>query len=303
MNAPLTRMGASAAARLVAATLLLVIACAQAAAAAAPERYTQGLLWKVEAQGVAPSYVFGTAHVADPRVTRLPEPVRAAFDSATSFAMEVTLNKPFEEYGKRMVYTGKRNLPAALGQRLYDQIAPVALKAGVPREVLPHLRPWAVLFVLTSPRDDPSKVLDHQLYLRARAQKKPVYELETVAESFAPFANLSESDQIVLLRDALEHHARIPEIHQRVIETYLKGDLAALMRMTEEGIGDGPKSKLHRFVLMRLNDERNVNMARRMDVLAKRGGAFMALGALHLYGEQGVLALLEKRGHRLTRVY
>lgn len=44
-------------------------------------------------------------------------------------------------------------------------------------------------------------------------------------------------------------------------------------------------------------------MAGRMDARLKEGGAFVAIGALHLYGNDGVLALLQKRGWRITRVY
>jgi hypothetical protein len=59
-----------------------------------------------------------------------------------------------------------------------------------------------------------------------------------------------------------------------------------------------------RAVLMqRLLDERNIRMADRADVLLKNGRAFIAVGALHLYGERGVLALLANRGYRVTRMY
>jgi uncharacterized protein len=285
------------------AALLISAACVHALAAAVPERYGQGLLWKVEAAGVAPSYVFGTAHLSDPRVTRLPQPVRESFDAAKSFAMEVSQETVFQQLGKRMVYSGKRSLPAALGQPLYEQVAPLITSAGVPRQLVPRLKPWAATFFLMGSRDS-GTVLDQQLYLRARAQKKPVYELETVSEAIAPFANLSESDQIVLLRDTLAQSERMGAAEQVLIGLYLKGDLAALARLMDEAIPDGPKAKLYRWVFWhQLLDVRNVNMARRMDVLAKTGGAFMAVGALHLYGDSGVLALLEKRGYRLTRVY
>lgn len=291
-------------ATLFASALLLLAAVCESTAAAAPERYTQGLLWKVEAPGVAPSYVFGTMHVSDPRVTRLPRPVQESFDSATAFAMEVTPDKCLAQIGKRMVYTGKRSLPAALGQPLYDQLVPVAVQAGVPREILPRIKPWLLVLVLSmaGAQGESRPHLDHQLYLRARAQKKPVYELETVSEAIAPFANLSEGDQIVLLRDTLGQHALLSASLPDRIDTYLRGDLAALARLSEE-FGEGPNSRLYKWVLIKLIDERNVNMARRMDMLVKAGGAFMALGALHLYGEKGVLALLEKRGHRVTRVH
>lgn len=50
-------------------------------------------------------------------------------------------------------------------------------------------------------------------------------------------------------------------------------------------------------------DERNMRMAEHMQLQLKAGRAFIAVGALHLYGERSVLALLESRGYRISRVY
>jgi uncharacterized protein YbaP (TraB family) len=48
--------------------------------------------------------------------------------------------------------------------------------------------------------------------------------------------------------------------------------------------------------------DRNVVMAFRMQRELRRGNAFIALGALHLYGTDGVLARLEADGYRAARV-
>jgi uncharacterized protein YbaP (TraB family) len=53
----------------------------------------------------------------------------------------------------------------------------------------------------------------------------------------------------------------------------------------------------------RVVHDRSVVMAFRMQRELRRGAAFVALGALHLYGDKGVLALLEADGYRSTRVY
>ena len=53
----------------------------------------------------------------------------------------------------------------------------------------------------------------------------------------------------------------------------------------------------------RLLDDRNVSMMQSMLPLLLQGEAFVAIGALHLPGEGGVLDLLEQRGYRVTRAY
>jgi uncharacterized protein YbaP (TraB family) len=53
----------------------------------------------------------------------------------------------------------------------------------------------------------------------------------------------------------------------------------------------------------RVIHDRNVVMAFRMQRQLRRGDAFVALGALHLYGERGVLALLEEDGYQAARVF
>jgi uncharacterized protein YbaP (TraB family) len=49
--------------------------------------------------------------------------------------------------------------------------------------------------------------------------------------------------------------------------------------------------------------KRNKRMAERMQKVLKKGNAFIAIGALHLPGEMGVLRLLEKQGYRVSMVY
>ena len=56
-------------------------------------------------------------------------------------------------------------------------------------------------------------------------------------------------------------------------------------------------------LMRRLLTERNHNMAQRMPVRLKEGNAFIAVGALHLPGDDGLLQLLSKAGYRVTRVY
>ena len=53
----------------------------------------------------------------------------------------------------------------------------------------------------------------------------------------------------------------------------------------------------------KLIDERNATMVRRMQPRLREGGALIAVGAMHLPGERGLLRLLLDRGYQLERVY
>jgi uncharacterized protein len=291
--------------RTVALVLIAMLLAAGAFAEPAASRpYTQGLLWQVESAGAAPSYVFGTVHLADPRVTALPAPVRERFDAARGFTMEVTLEAAnIVLLAKRMIDTDGRDLSSVIGPALFEKVAAAAPALGVPPGLLPMFRPWAIALLLMVPPEDPEKILDQQLYRRALAQMKTVHELETVDEQVRVFEGLGAEDEIALLRHALESRARRPETLERLITAYLERDLAALMRISEEDRGDAAARRLGRTLRERLLDERNVRMAARMEPHVRAGGAFIAVGALHLYGERGVLARLESRGFRLNRVY
>ena len=54
----------------------------------AAERYEHGLLWRIEGTGAPASHVFGTVHLADPRVTSLPPAVARELDQARSLTLE-----------------------------------------------------------------------------------------------------------------------------------------------------------------------------------------------------------------------
>jgi hypothetical protein len=89
-----------------------------------------------------------------------------------------------------------------------------------------------------------------------------------------------------------------------VVDAYLARDLAGLWRISQESRGGGSEERrLNEVLMRRLLHERNIRMAERSEARLREGGAFIAVGALHLYGDGGVLSLLEQRGWRVTRVY
>jgi len=273
-----------------------------AAPAPAAESFERGLLWRIEGKGASPSHVFGTVHLADPRVTKLPPVVARELDQASSVSLEVTLdNSNILQLANRMVYTDGRDLQTVAGAELFGKAAAITAELGLPEPALRMFKPWAVALILSAPPQDPANVLDFVLARRAQEKGKPVHELEGMEEQVAAFEGFPEAEQVTLLRQAVENRGRMEEWIGRIVEAYLARDLAAMHRISEEGSG-GDRRANEAFA-DRLLYRRNERMVERMQARLAEGGAFIAVGALHLHGSRGVPALLEQKGYRVTRVY
>ena len=285
--------------------IVFLLALAQIAQAGADEQYDRGLLWRIEKAGHAPSYVFGTVHVDDPRVTRLPEPVVRRFDTATSFTMEVVFDPAaVTRLATRMVYSDGRDLLKVAGADLYGKVAKAAGSAGMPPEVLRLFKPWAVSMLLIMPQLEHGEILDVMLMRRAREQLKAVHELETVDEQVALFENLPEHDQLLMLRHTIDNLDASRRGLRELVDAWLARDLAAIAKISDRIESTDPEiiSFNERFTVQLL-DERNKRMVSRMQSRLRAGGAFIAIGALHLHGARGVLALLAREGYVVTREY
>lgn len=132
----------------------------------------------------------------------------------------------------------------------------------------------------------------------------PVYFLETADDQIAALEGMSATEQVALLRLAVESQPELPALIRRLIEAYLQRDLALMWRINEASIMDRPDLKpLSELFAQRLLYDRNRRMVEHMQPQLTQGNAFIAVGALHLYGEKGILGLLERDGWRVTRVY
>jgi uncharacterized protein YbaP (TraB family) len=278
-------------------------------ARAATQRYRKGLLWRVTRKGSAPSHVYGTIHVPDPRVADMPRPVRDAFARSRSLMVEfVPDGYARERFVEAAMYLDRRTLRDELGaedfERAVEQLAPI----GLSREFVAKLKPWGVLLNLreaagaaVSPKSSP---LDTQLLELAQERRIPLAQIEEVEEQVFTFDELPMESQVALLRHALAHREELRALAEGTLQAYLAGDLGEIWRLREEHVRRHPAIAAHQAVLTkRVLLDRNVVMAFRMQRELRRGHAFVALGALHLYGEKGVLALLAQDGYRAARVY
>jgi hypothetical protein len=285
-------------------TAALALALAPAGSRAAG-RFEHGLLWRVRAKNAAPSHIYGTIHVSDPRLAQLPAPVQKAFDGARTLMLEfVPDGYAKQRFLEAALFLDGQTLEQKIGaedfERAYRHLAPF----GLAREFVNKMKPWGVLLNLHNPKGGDGSPIDTQLLELARSRRMPLSQIEEVEEQVFTFDEFPMESQVALLKHSLAHAPELIVLGERTLEAYLARDLARIWRLREEFAARYPPIARHQAVMnKRVVHDRNVVMAFRMQRELRRGNAFIAVGALHLYGADGVLARLEADGYRAARVF
>ena len=283
--------------------LLLLLACLLPAQLPAEDVGQRGLLWEVGRAGLPASYLFGTIHSEDPAVLALPAPVQQAFDAAHSLVLETLLDLDAMLYSSQIMLLGEgRLLSEITGKPLFEQAARAIRTRGIPELVLDRMKPWAAAVTLSMPPPETGEVLDMRLYQRALQAGKPVFGLETIREQLAIFDDMPEREQLALLQDAVENFPEIDSLHRELLDAWLERDLEALMAINLETMQAGDRELATEFQ-DRLIVTRNRLMAERLQAYLQEGDVFVAVGALHLPGETGLLNLLQQHGYTVRVIY
>jgi len=277
--------------------------CLQAAAA---ERFTKGTLWRVTRPGTVPSHVFGTIHLADPRVLEIPAPVVRALEHSRSFAMESPPSGPQDwQMAEAVELPAGQTLEPLIGAPAYAKLRAELARRDIPDAVVARLKPWAALANITvTPEGYESATLDMKLFELARARKLRIEALESNDEQVAAFDSIPAETQIAMLRHTLEQRDYLASMIEPTLQAWLKRDLAGIRAVNGRIAARFPEMAPHYALFIRhLVENRSISMAHRLYTRLRRGGVFVAVGATHLPGDKGLLRLIEEQGYRVQRVY
>lgn len=109
------------------------------------------------------------------------------------------------------------------------------------------------------------------------------------------------ADQVTLPRSTLHQVADLPRMTAALVDTSLDGDLDAIAALAASFVKKDHHA-LKKCFMQRPNDERNYRMVARMMPRIEQGGAFIAMGALHLAGSTGIVRQLAAQGYRRSPV-
>lgn len=274
-------------------------------------KFAKGVLWKIEKDEEFIGYIFGTIHMNDKRVNKVRKGIIGILDQMDSFAME---SFPSDHYwnpyhGGQMI-KGDMTLPRGetleqlIGKDLYARVEEVLLQVGLDKKTILRLKPWAAMrsFAVRSDNDE-DLILDYELLDRAAAQKKELYQVESIEEFLVTFYAMPQDVQIRLLEFTVNSYSEMRDTISMMLEAYLQEDLLKMYQISTRFIPDGPENEHYRQTYLKhVVRDRNIVMEHYMRKPMREKNTFIAIGALHLYGDQGVLALMEKDGYQVTRM-
>lgn len=265
-------------------------------------RRERPLLWKIDAPGGASNYIMGTIHLDDERILDLPDTVLSRLRSADRLMLELKLDQRTSlDIMRRMIFTDGRTLPQVIGDDLYTDVSErISLDGALPANMLSVLKPWAAMVILLRPDNTSGTFLDKHLGQIARGDGIPVLGLETVDEQLSAFDSITLDDQALLLESTLKDIDDKDNVYQQLLDAYIDGDMEAIVAISD---ASQPEDKrLAGLFEENLIKRRNRDMFARMQPQLRLGNTFVAVGALHLPGEHGLLSMLRQQGYTLTRL-
>ena len=253
------------------------------------------LLWRITSPAGAVSHVYGTIHVADTAVFRQRDTVLAILDASRVHVSELHLDSVLTSMRPEMLLLSSGTL-----YDLYDTASVTMLCSRLTEintmlsKACPRLKPGAIMMLVSMgsiERTAPTSI-DEFLWARAKRGKLERRGLETFAEQIG----IMDSMPPAFVLDQIKSMDAMKSDLQQLLNAYVREDLTALDSVATSD------PTFPRQTMQMLNDERNERMVERMIPMIESGGAFIAIGALHLTGRSSIIDLLRGRGYAVTPV-
>lgn len=296
--------------------LLLLVFPLQASLAETqtPKTSTQvPILWKLDTQ--PSSWLFGTIHLPDPRVNKLPLPAQVVFDQSDVVLTEIPMESAdIAVIANMMKRRDGKSLRSIIPTDLYQRLDKHFQSFSLPIQLFNDMKLWAIYASLpmlpTQSKYPTSIALDKHIYQQAKLKGKIAGGLESAAEQASYFDRFTHKEQVILLKETLDiieaDKQREKSTIDLMLEWYLSGGKNHLTDLMASITPIDNDKALEKKVTDILLIERNKIMAERIvNSLKNRPNKthFIAIGAGHLSEEENIPFYLEKLGIKAEKVY
>jgi hypothetical protein len=265
------------------------------------EKYNS-LFWEISGNGLTEySYLYGTMHTQDDRVFQFKDGVMKAFNEAEIYAMELNMDSVDQEaLLSKLIMDSIYSLKTLLTTNEYKVVSDFFRDSlGQPLFMFEKMQPLftSQMVALRDLEAQQTDALDIYFFKEAKKQKKQTIGLEKTIEQIDAFSAIPYEMQAKSLVDAVKDYGKEGELDMdTMIKYYVEGNLDKLLEMTTKEEDDEEMSKIFNDTFL---VKRNYNMADRAEPYIKKGSTFIAIGAAHLPGKEGVIKLLRNKGYKV----
>jgi len=253
-------------------------------------------------------YLYGTIHVRPAGADWGSDEVRAAINASSEVWTEMDISPETEARTQQLAIQlglapAGRPLSSWLTAEQNARLQARAQQLGLPAQNLEPLKPWLAGLTLSvlpiiQAGFDPNSGVDRQLDAFAEQQGKTMRSFETVEQQLGFFANLSDEAQVQMLLDAIDGESASMEVFNQMSAGWEQGDTSVLERLIVTDMRSA-YPELYAAIFTQRNNAWMTVIERE---LAGSGTDFIAVGAGHLVGEEGLVHQLRARGFTVERV-
>jgi uncharacterized protein YbaP (TraB family) len=275
-----------------------------------------GLLWRIEKRGLLASYLYGTMHSTSAGPMQLAEKAAPYALKAKIVATELG---PLDAAQK--IELGAAMLRSAMSPNADTfagyiegeearQVEQLLVGKGTPALMAHHLKLWMLAITASLPKceiEGQTKGLpevDESFARIAEAQHAQVVGLETIDEQLHTIATIPTSLAAEILKLSARGGPLADDGYKTLLSLYEQERPAAALAILDAAPGlTDDERRAEAELTRRLLADRNATIADRAAPLLEKGGAFIAVGALHLPGKGGLIELLRGKGYQVTNVW
>lgn len=257
------------------------------------------LVWKITGNGLQqPSYLYGTMHTTDKRIVKMSDNSLKYFNQAQAYAMELDPKESFNMGLISKLMMGKGHSLKAMIPEVEYAILDSMIKAevGFSLKLFDNVAPVFILTILQASdistgdtANEGTEVLDLYFYRLAKEGKKKIIGIETVDEQIGALNALTYEEQAEMLVRELHDYSESKSAMADLVKYYLDQNLDSVAALSDR---EPMPEKFYKALIT----DRNRRMANRIADFTQKQSTFIAVGALHLPGEKGVIELLRKKG-------
>lgn len=266
-------------------------------------------LWKVQSGG-PPTYLLGSIHVATKDFYPLPEQVESGFKSSKVLAVEVNINEidPLSMTAIVMesaFYQDGDSLKEHISSETYESVENRLEEFGVDISTLDKAKPWFIAMMISNLElqklgYDPSYGIDKHFLDLAVKENKKIVELESFDSQIRLLQGFSDEDQELFLSYEMMNQDTMQKEVEELMTAWKSGDAEGMEALLFKPLRENPDLTP---VYEELFYKRNALMADKVESYLKtKQGYFVVVGSGHLLGEEGIVALLRKKGYKVEQL-